>query len=93
MSERKLTEPQTEREFLQLYDDLVLDATKKLLDYGRKALLSGAVSLEQVRGPYQMPKNVLTAGLLTMTGELGPPAGRRSDLRDIANIQRCTPSV
>jgi hypothetical protein len=80
---------QTEQEFLKLYDDLVLDATKKLLDYGRKALLSGAVSLEQVRGPHRMPKNVLTAGLLTLTGELGPPEGSIADLRDIANIRRC----
>ena len=83
-----------EREFLKTYRELVKKTAKHLAAYGLSALRSGSFTMGEARGPYHLPKNVLTAACLDMADEWGPPDRShhcRADKRMIRNIRIITP--
>jgi len=84
--------PQTTKEFQTNYRKLVRSTTKMLLAYEKAALESGAFSLDEARGSFDLPKNTITAALKEVACQWAPREwdSSRKDRSMVRNIQRMT---
>ena len=82
----------TKTEFKTNYRKLVRSTAKMLMAYEQAALESGAFSLDEARGSFDLPKNVITAALKDATAQWAPREwdSSRNDRKMVKNIQRLT---
>ena len=82
--------PQTKKEFQAHYRKLVRSVNKMLLAYEEAAFKSGSFSLDESKGCYHLPKNVLTAALNDVIPQYASHPWNRSDKKMVRDIQSTT---
>ena len=82
----------TKKEFKTNYRHLVRLTTKMLLAYEKAVLKSGSFCLDEARGSFDLPKNVITAALRDVELQWAPQKGNstRKDKLMVKNIQQMT---
>ena len=85
-----MTTTQTKKEFQVHYRKLVRSVNKILLAYEEAAFKIASFSLNESRGPYHLPKNLLTAALNDITLKYAPNPWDRDDRKMVKDIQKMT---